>query len=614
MLRLVTPTPPPGSEAEEETQAASPERQQYYQLTHDYLVPAVRDWVRLKQTETRRGRAEILLADRATQWNSKPENRYLPSAWEWCRIRCLTKKKVWTGPQGEMMRRAGRVHGLRMLGVATVILCLTYMGLTFYASRLVDELRSAVIDKIPERVHAMRFFHFWTDPTLKSLLKAGPDESDQKLRASLALLPVDPDQAEFLFKRLQMADPIELPVIWRILREYHQEPVQRLRSLLENSQADPEQRFRAACALANPDQIGSNTGSEAVYRLIAERLLAIINPNPSYYSPLIETLHPVRNRLLAPLSTIFRDKKKSESERSLATSILADYASDDPDLLADLLLDSEEKPFAILFDRLKAHQERTLPLLEAEVAKKASSEAKDAEKDHLAQRQARAAVALVRLGEGEKVWTLLRHSPDPSVRSFIVNWLKPLGAEPKTLMTRLESLAQNPGLVPKDGTSRMDAILFHPETSERRALILALGRYNFDELSPDKREPLVEHLRKMYRNDPDAGIHGAAEWTLRQWKQDGKLRKADAELQKLKDRGERRWYVNSEGQTLAVIEGSIEFSMGSPVSEPDRDSWETPHRQPINRRFAIATKEVTKEQYQRFLKENWPAPQNLVQS
>jgi len=32
-LRLITPTPPPGSEAEEETQAASPEREQYYQLT-----------------------------------------------------------------------------------------------------------------------------------------------------------------------------------------------------------------------------------------------------------------------------------------------------------------------------------------------------------------------------------------------------------------------------------------------------------------------------------------------------------------------------------------------------------------------------------------------------
>jgi formylglycine-generating enzyme required for sulfatase activity len=49
---------------------------------------------------------------------------------------------------------------------------------------------------------------------------------------------------------------------------------------------------------------------------------------------------------------------------------------------------------------------------------------------------------------------------------------------------------------------------------------------------------------------------------------------------------------------------SLEFSMGSPHSEPDRRDSENLHRKRINRRFAIATKEVTVEQYQRFLKEN----------
>ena len=52
-------------------------------------------------------------------------------------------------------------------------------------------------------------------------------------------------------------------------------------------------------------------------------------------------------------------------------------------------------------------------------------------KDRLAERQARAAVALVRLGHAEEVWPLLQHSPDPRLRSFIVNWLNPLGADPK---------------------------------------------------------------------------------------------------------------------------------------------------------------------------------------
>ena len=47
---------------------------------------------------------------------------------------------------------------------------------------------------------------------------------------------------------------------------------------------------------------------------------------------------------------------------------------------------------------------------------------------------------------------------------------------------------------------------------------------------------------------------------------------------KLKDRGDRRWFVNSQGQTFAVIEGPVEFRMGSPPTEPDRIADETPRR------------------------------------
>jgi formylglycine-generating enzyme required for sulfatase activity len=78
---------------------------------------------------------------------------------------------------------------------------------------------------------------------------------------------------------------------------------------------------------------------------------------------------------------------------------------------------------------------------------------------------------------------------------------------------------------------------------------------------------------------------------------------ADAELSKLKERGDRRWYVNGQGQTFAVIEGPVEFRMGSPPTEAER----TPRGEPllrvaIPRRFAIADREVTIEQFQRFLK------------
>src|SRR5262245_16102296 len=236
-------------------------------------------------------------------------------------------------------------------------------------------------------------------------------------------------------------------------------------------------------------------------------------------------------------------------------------------------------------------------------------------KDRLAERQARAAAALVRLGHADEVWPLLRHSADPRLRSFIVNWLSPLGADPKVVSAALVRRG-SPDLAatkedfpttrhPPPATQKMDAILFHPETSIRRALILALGTYGVDTLSPGEREPLAATLRDLYAHDPDAGIHGAIAWTLRQWGLNEKLKADDAELAKLKDRGDRRWFVNGQGQTFAIIDGPVEFRMGSPPTESERILTNEPlRRMTIPRRFAIADREVTVEQFQRFAKTN----------
>jgi formylglycine-generating enzyme required for sulfatase activity len=145
----------------------------------------------------------------------------------------------------------------------------------------------------------------------------------------------------------------------------------------------------------------------------------------------------------------------------------------------------------------------------------------------------------------------------------------------------------------------MDAVLFHLETSQRRALILALGTYGADGLSPGERAPLIARLLDLYEQDPDAGIHGAAEWTLRQWQQPAKIDEIDKKL-KGKDRGDRRWYVNGQGQTFALIEGPVEFRMGSPPADPERFGNEPLYQQSIPRGFAIAAKEVTVAHYQEF--------------
>jgi formylglycine-generating enzyme required for sulfatase activity len=224
-------------------------------------------------------------------------------------------------------------------------------------------------------------------------------------------------------------------------------------------------------------------------------------------------------------------------------------------------------------------------------------------KDRLAERQARAAVALVRMGKAEEVWSLLRHSPDPRLRSFIINWLNPLGADPKVIAAELYRIDPKARATPASGQQKMDAILFHLETSMRRALILSLGTCETEGLSPGERESLIGKLFHLYRNDSDSGIHGAAEWTLRKWGQQEKLKEADAQLMKVKDWGGRRWFINGQGQCYAVIDGPVEFRMGSPATDTERIGNNEPLRRiGIPRRFAIATKEVTVEQFQRFLK------------
>ena len=78
--------------------------QKYFQLTHDYLVNSLRDWLTRKQKETRKGRAELKLFDTSATWNAKPGNRFLPSWWENLKIRLLTDKK-------EMVRAAAEDDG-----------------------------------------------------------------------------------------------------------------------------------------------------------------------------------------------------------------------------------------------------------------------------------------------------------------------------------------------------------------------------------------------------------------------------------------------------------------------------------------------------------------------
>ncbi len=204
-------------------------------------------------------------------------------------------------------------------------------------------------------------------------------------------------------------------------------------------------------------------------------------------------------------------------------------------------------------------------------------------------------MALVRLGDDAEVWKLLEHSKDPEVRSHLINAFAPYGANPSILARELERLGEG-----GEEAAEKNAYLFDPVTSRRRALIQALGWYPKETLAPGDSSRLVATLTKLYRNDPDAGVHSSAQFALRRW---GELDRIQLEPGLPPRPGEpfrRRWYVNKEGQTMVLIDGPVEFDMGSPPSEPTRGDFEPYHRRLIPRRFAIASTEVTVDSFQRY--------------
>jgi serine/threonine protein kinase/formylglycine-generating enzyme required for sulfatase activity len=618
-IRLITPTDPEGKDANDSAVQTKP-GQKYYQLTHDYLVQSIREWLTRKQKETRRGRAELLLADRAAVWNARPEKRQLPSLLQWFTIRWWTQKKNWTLPQTRMMQNARRYHALRGAVVAGLLAVASVAGLTIrdqveerrkatYADGLVQSLLSANIAQVPAIASEMAAYRKWTDPRLKEENDKAADKSSQRLHASLALLPVDTTQVEYLYGRLLDAEPPEVPVIRDALAPHKNELVDRLWGVVEKPEKGKEQqRLQAACALSSydvPDNALGTVRWRRVSKNIVNELLAAVQKNPSHYATLLDQLRPMRTSLLLPLTQVYGSKEKPEAERSFATTILADYVADKPQFLADLLMNGDEKQFAVVFAKLRAHGEKALALLTGEIDRKLPADlpSSNEKREKLAKRQANAAVALLRMGQAEKVWPLLRRTPpdDPRLRSYLIHRLSPLGADAGGIFNRFEE---------------------EPDITIRRALVLSLGEFSEEQLPADVRGSLLPRLKEIYGTEPDPGLHAGVEWLLRQWKQADWLKQMNEELAKNekgrnqrieaiqqlvtrgKDKTPPQWYVDGEGHTMVVIPGPVEFMMGSPPTEDGRDSVESQHKRRIGRTYALAAKSVTVREFRRFLRDS----------
>jgi len=586
-LRLITPTDPRGSDAGDVEVPGQPAGR-YYHLTHDYLVASLREWLTRKERETISGRAAIRLAERTAEWTARRSRRYLPSWWEWLLIVIFTRRSRRTTAERRLIGAATRYHLTRagVVVAAAVLIALVaaeWLGAA-RARSAVSVLESADTRNVPRLLPGLAPYRRWADPLLRSMIDDNGIDPRGKVRARLALLPVDASQSTGLLARLLDDDPDEFLVIRQALREHGDRSAlaHQCRELLRNEQEAPDHRLRAGMALAGLLE-ERPAADDAVLResakFLADRFIDDLLTHPDRYNDWLEGMHPVRALLVPPLGEIFRGSSKTEGAKSLAATILASYASDDAPALTELLLDANARQFPVILRALSRYRADVAAQLGRLIESSPDREATPEEKYVFVQRQANAAIGLLHWGDPGSLWPLLRHSQDPLLRTYLIDRLPRLTPDPLVLVSRL---------------------IDERDVWVRRALILILGGIPPDQRSPSWAGQAAVRLLALYHGDPDPGVHSAAEWALRQWNHEDMLKEADTRIAGEKTPDGRSWYVTRTGHTMATLPGPVTFRMGAGDQEEVRDRDETAHTRSIPRTFAIATKEVTARQFLTF--------------
>lgn len=271
-LRLVTPTDPEGTEEDPDDKPAQVpaaqqppgettyrEQGQYYQLTHDYLVPTLRHWLTRKQRETWRGRAELKLAERTAEWSSRQEPQFLPPLPEYLWLACGVPRSRRSPNEYALLATAGRYHGLRW-GTAVGILCLLVFVLQQYLNSVYQKNRheraetliTAVANAAPPGVAAaiehLKPLRDVSLPLLRQRFQDAPEDSNQHLRFAFALAAFGEVEEDFLLQHLAALPASEASNMIAALSSLNALSIPKLLHKIENEKS-PELRARCAAIL-----------------------------------------------------------------------------------------------------------------------------------------------------------------------------------------------------------------------------------------------------------------------------------------------------------------------------------------------------------------------------
>ena len=533
-LRLITPVETMGSISDVEQQGhveGEPTKSIIgYKLAHDYLIPSIREWLALKQKRTPRGRAELVLGERADAWSQRKENQQLPTILEWLSIRIWTRPSRWSKTEAELMRHSDHVHFSRLAASAGVLA--TGIALAWWASNASERNQQLRIDAIQSmelsswsgkqdlipRNSSNRLIE-----RLKERWRLMPKKSDERLKLALAMLPHDDSILDEILENLDSATSSRAQAIYRGVGNYKTQVSEYCESVL--SKGTPGSSLGIAAALA---QFASESERWADLEYVNKVVNGLLDAEAFELTRWLDHFEPVKKRLLPRFSELLLDHSPplGQSRDTKALEVIERYA-DSQDYLQNLLIQGPPAAFEKIFAKYRAlGDEQAIAMMRSEIQK--SDEESDDE------RRANAALGLLLLGQELDVRQFLTVSDDPDRLTHFIFQAKGRSIPGEVLIRLIE---QERSTVKAENLRQCYLRIY--------GLLLALGQCDVNQISPAVRSEFENRLSEMYREHPSRSVHSAAGWLMRQrqWKLNQEVESVDSTPKEYDASGMREWYV-----------------------------------------------------------------------
>ncbi len=194
-LRLITPTDP-----DLDNSSDSGKRITYYQLSHDFLVPSVRNWLQRDLRRSPTGRALLRFKAQSSEWAKSHDDRNLPTFLEFIQYQRHVKLKSMKTTERNFFFRSLRqqsIRGLLLLTVAAAIGSLFLMNNLNSRQKLVaagiQQLLLVSPDGVPPTLASLEHEKPRAIAEIKSQLSADGLLPNQQLQLQLSLATLSDD-------------------------------------------------------------------------------------------------------------------------------------------------------------------------------------------------------------------------------------------------------------------------------------------------------------------------------------------------------------------------------------------------------------------------------------